>query len=126
MAAGPSSTTASAPCKPASTSIARKSQDGSRDNAGLYLAFGHGEVDVQHNLLGRSFNGGEDKFDALSVGGYWTHFGPSDWYLDGVVQGTWYDATMTGNRGLRDGETDGWGWPPRSRAAIRSISATAG
>ena len=45
----------------------------------------------------------------MSVGGYWTHFGPSDWYLDGVLQATWYDATMTGERGLRDGETDGWG-----------------
>ena len=45
----------------------------------------------------------------MSVGGYWTHFGPSDWYLDGVLQATWYDVTMTGRRGLRDGETDGWG-----------------
>ena len=87
-------------------------QDGSRDNAGLYAAFGHGEVDVDHNLLGFSFKGGEDKFNAWSLGGYWTHFGPSGWYLDGVVQGTWYDTNMTAGRGvfgLRDGETDGWG-----------------
>ena len=54
-------------------------------------------------------DGGEDRFDAWSRGGYWTHFGPSGWYLDGVVQGTFYDATMTGGRGVRDGETDGWG-----------------
>ena len=88
----------------------KEDQDGSRDNAGLYLAFGHGEVDVEHSLLGLiNFNGGKDKFDAMTVGGYWTHFGPSDWYLDGVLQATWYDATMTGNRGLRDGETDGLG-----------------
>ena len=71
----------------------RESQDGSRDNAGLYAAFGHGEVDVTHNLLGLTFKGGEDEFDAYSVGGYWTHFGPNDWYLDGVLQATWYDAT---------------------------------
>ena len=41
-----------------------------------------------------------------------THFGPSGWYLDGVVQGTWYDTNMTAGRsvfGLRAGETDGWG-----------------
>ena len=87
----------------------REGQDGSRDNAGLYAAFGHGEVDVEHNLLGFTIKGGEDKFDACSIGGYWTHFGPSDWYLDGVLQATWYDASMTGARGLRDGETDGWG-----------------
>ena len=39
-----------------------------------------------------TFKGGEDKFDAFSLGGYWTHFGPSDWYLDGVLQATWYDG----------------------------------
>jgi outer membrane autotransporter protein len=83
--------------------------DGSRDNAGLYAAFGHGQVDVEHNLLGLTFKAGTDDFDAASVGGYWTHFGPSDWYLDGVLQATWYQAKMGGNRGLRDGETDGWG-----------------
>ena len=87
----------------------RENEDGSRDNAGLYAAFGHGEVDVEHSLLGFTIKGGEDKFDAMSLGGYWTHFGPSDWYLDGVLQATWYDASMTGARGLRDGETDGWG-----------------
>ena len=86
-------------------------QDGSRDNAGLYAAFGHGEVDVEHNLLGLiTIKGGEDKFDAWSLGGYWTHFGPSDWYLDGVSRRTWYDAHDDRTAGgLRDGETDGWG-----------------
>ena len=87
----------------------REGQDGSRENAGIYAAFGHGELDVTHNLLGRTFKGGEDEFDAGSIGGYWTHFGPGDWYVDGVVQATWYDASMTGARGLRDGKTDGWG-----------------
>ena len=48
--------------------------NGQRDNAGLYLAFGHANADVEHNLLGRTFKGGTDKFDAVSVGGYWTRF----------------------------------------------------
>ena len=56
-----------------------------------------------------TFKGGEDDFDAVSVGGYWTRFGEDNWYLDGVVQATWYDMDMTGRRGLRDGETDGFG-----------------
>ena len=43
------------------------------------------EVDVEHNLLGLRLDGGEDRFDAWSRGGYWTHFGPSGWYLDGFV-----------------------------------------
>ena len=95
---------------------------------------GHGEVDVEHNLLGRTFDGGEDEFDAYSVGGYWTHFGKNDWYLDGVLQATWYDATMSGRRGLREAETDGWGlagldrgWlsvRPWQRLADRAASAT--
>ena len=84
--------------------------NGQRDNAGLYLAVGRGSADVEHNLLGRTFKGGEDDFDAVSVGGYWTHFGENNWYLDGVVQGTWYDMDMTGRRGLRDGETNGFGF----------------
>ena len=98
-----------APCKPASTSTAGKA----RTAAATMPAF------MPRSAMARSmssticsaspFKGGEDKFDAYSLGGYWTHFGPSDWYLDGVLQATWYDASMTGGRGLRDGETDGWG-----------------
>ena len=28
--------------------------------------------------------------DAWSAGGYWTHVGPGGWYLDAVLQETWY------------------------------------
>jgi outer membrane autotransporter protein len=88
---------------------ARERANGGLDRAGLYAAFGHGQGDATHNLLGSTIEGGEDTFDAVSLAGYWTHFGAGGWYLDGVVQGTWYDTTMTGDRGLRAGETDGWG-----------------
>lgn len=84
--------------------------DGQRDNAGLYFAIGHANADVEHNLLGRTFKAGEDKFDAVSVGGYWTRFGESGWYLDGVVQTTWYNMDMTAHRGLRDGDTNAFGF----------------
>jgi outer membrane autotransporter protein len=30
--------------------------------------------------------------NAYSGGGYWTHYGPSGWYLDVVVQGTYYNG----------------------------------
>ena len=30
--------------------------------------------------------------NAYSGGGYWTHYGPSGWYLDAVVQGTYYNG----------------------------------
>ena len=93
------------------------------------VALGRGHADVEHNILGFKFKGGEDDFDAVSVGGYWTRFGDSNWYLDGVLQGTWYDMDMTSNRrllGLRDGETTASALPPRWKAAIRSTSATTG
>ena len=83
--------------------------NGQRDNAGLYVAVGRATADVEHSLLGRTFKGGEDKFNAVTVGGYWTRFGESNWYLDGVLQGTWYDMDMTAARGLRDGDTNGFG-----------------
>lgn len=85
-------------------------ENGQRDNAGLYLAVGQGELDVEHNLFGiRTFKAGENSFDAVSLGGYWTRFGATGWYLDGVVQATWYDMEMTARRGLKDGETDAFG-----------------
>jgi outer membrane autotransporter protein len=79
---------------------------GHRDHAGLSAAFGTGEGEVEH------FNGssaGTDRFDAYSVGAYWTHFGPRGWYLDGVFQATWYDVTGDSRR-LPDLETSGWGF----------------
>jgi outer membrane autotransporter protein len=29
------------------------------------------------------------------VGGYWTHVGPTGWYLDTVLQGTWYGGSAS-------------------------------
>lgn len=87
----------------------RQHEDGKRDDAGIYLALGEADADVEHNLLGATFDAGDDKFTAYSIGGYWTRFGASDWYLDGVIQATLYDMEMSSHRGLDDGETDGFG-----------------
>ena len=40
-------------------------QNGSRNNAGLYGAFGHAEVDVEHNLLGLTLKGGDGQIQRL-------------------------------------------------------------
>ncbi len=29
----------------------------------------------------------------IPAGAYWTHYGPSDWYVDAVLQGTHYTGT---------------------------------
>ncbi len=38
---------------------------------------------------------GSLNLDAWSGGAYWTHYGPGDWYLDAVVQGTHYQGDAT-------------------------------
>jgi Autochaperone Domain Type 1 len=45
----------------------REYENGQRDNAGLYVAFGRAHADVEHNLLGFTFDGGDDDFDAVRV-----------------------------------------------------------
>ena len=99
-------------------------QYGGRNNAGLYAGYGHTEVDVEHNLLGLTLKGGTDKLELLRR-----------WILDPFrsrrlvprrrSQGTWYDIDMNSRRGLRDGETDGWGLAGEA-LNIRSTHRAAG
>src|SRR5690606_29815421 len=67
--------------------------DGSRDNAGFYLAFGRAGADVLHATGGGA---GAAVLTGWTLGGYWTHVGAGGWYLDGVVQGSLYDVTASG------------------------------
>lgn len=78
---------------------------GYRIHAGLYGAIGDGRAGVTH------FNGltaGHDTFTAYTLGSYWTLFGPTGWYFDSVMQGTWYDMKGQSTR-LPALETDGFG-----------------
>jgi outer membrane autotransporter protein len=52
---------------------------------------------------------GKDRLDAYSLGGYWTHFGATGWYLDTVLQSTLYDANSSANRGFAAFATKGVG-----------------
>jgi outer membrane autotransporter protein len=78
--------------------------DGS-DHAGAYFAIGGNQGRVSH-FDGRQ---GDSNFAAYSLGGYWTRFGPSGWYLDAILQGTYYDINSTANRGLPMFKTQGQG-----------------
>jgi len=87
----------------------RESRDGARDHAGLYAAIGGLSADVQRVFRDLGPTAGSIDMQAVSFGGYWTHYGPSGWYIDAVTQGTWYDAdarSVTGP-GLH---TNGLGW----------------
>lgn len=69
--------------------------NGSRDVAGVYIALGQIAGDVKH------FDGsiaGHDQLRGYTLGGYWTHFGPSGWYTDAVVQGTGYSVKASSTR----------------------------
>lgn len=78
---------------------------GSSTRAGAYVALGSARGDVTHFDATAA---GHDSFVAMSAGAYWTHFGPTGWYLDGVLQGTWYDVRGASNY-LSPFETEGVG-----------------
>jgi outer membrane autotransporter protein len=69
---------------------------GQYERAGLYGAFGDTSVNVNGlatNPAATAYvltHTGSMNLDAWSAGGYWTHTGPGGWYLDAVLQGTWY------------------------------------
>jgi outer membrane autotransporter protein len=71
---------------------------GHRDVAGVYLAFANSDVDV-HGLVTNpaatayvQTKTGTVGLNGYSAGGYWTHYGPTGWYIDAVLQGTYYNG----------------------------------
>lgn len=69
-----------------------------RDRAGFYAAYGNASVNVNGLQTNAELTGytpqraGNLNLDAWSGGMYWTHYGPSDWYLDSVLQITRYSG----------------------------------
>ena len=74
---------------------------GHRDATGVYLAFANSDIDVHGLVTNAAATGyvqsrtGTLGLNAYSAGGYWTHYGPSGWYLDAVLQGTYYNGNAT-------------------------------
>ncbi|MDD2046636.1 autotransporter outer membrane beta-barrel domain-containing protein [Pseudomonas putida] len=62
--------------------------DGSTDQAGISLSAGKIAGDIDHT---DGTAAGDAKVRAVGLGGYWTHFGPAGWYLDGVLQFNHFD-----------------------------------
>ena len=69
---------------------------GHSERAGLYGAYGDVNADVDGLVTNPAATAyvlthtGSMNLNAWSAGGYWTHVGPGGWYLDAVLQGTWY------------------------------------
>jgi outer membrane autotransporter protein len=74
---------------------------GHHDAAGVYFAYGNGNVDVDGLVTNADATGyvlthtGAVNLNAYSGGAYWTHYGPGGWYIDAILQGTYYDGDAT-------------------------------
>ncbi|GLS30470.1 outer membrane autotransporter barrel domain-containing protein [Mesorhizobium albiziae] len=89
--------------------LRRESESGHRDIAGLFLGYAALDADVRGLALGwNNLSVGDIDVDATSIGGYWTHIGPTGWYLDGVLMGSFYGGEGQSRRGASV-EADGQG-----------------
>ncbi len=74
---------------------------GHRDAAGVYFAYTEASADVTGLVTNAAATGytltrtGTNDIKAYTAGGYWTHYGPTGWYLDAVLQGTLYRTIST-------------------------------
>jgi outer membrane autotransporter protein len=74
---------------------------GHSDTAGLYFAYSNGNVSVDGLVTNAAATAyilqrtGSVNLNAYSVGGYWTHYGPTGWYIDAVLQGSFYNGNAT-------------------------------
>jgi outer membrane autotransporter protein len=75
--------------------------DGHADRFGGYLAHGKADVRVRGLVTNQEATNyamqgtGSVNLQANSAGVYWTHYGPNNWYLDGVLQASTYRGTAS-------------------------------
>jgi outer membrane autotransporter protein len=87
---------------------------GYTERAGLYGAYGDVNSDVTGLVTNPAATAyilthtGSMSLNAWSAGGYWTHVGPGGWYLDAVLQETWYGGSASTEFARLD--TDGTGF----------------
>ncbi|MBR0646624.1 autotransporter family protein [Plastoroseomonas hellenica] len=73
---------------------------GHRDHAGVYVAYtDYNAPNVSGLASGRQQRVGRLLMSGPSVGAYWTHFGPSGWYVDAVFQANWFDVKASSDFG---------------------------
>ncbi|MEZ0604008.1 autotransporter outer membrane beta-barrel domain-containing protein [Paraburkholderia sp. IW21] len=73
---------------------------GQRNHYGLFVGFARATGDVDGFALGMpNLAVGHLAVNAYSLGGYWTHIGPSGWYTDAVLMG----SSLTVDPRSRDG-----------------------
>lgn len=81
---------------------AMRSDSGYRQHAGMYVSHSRLNGDVKGFALGFDDNAvGDIRLDGDSVGAYWTLSGPSQWYVDTVLQYTDFDGRARSDRGVK-------------------------
>lgn len=79
----------------------RETASGVVDRAGLFIAYGSINGDVRGQALGwNNLSVGSMDVSGTSVGGYWTRIGPTGWYLDGVLMGTFFSGNASSSRDI--------------------------
>lgn len=93
--------------------LRRDNDNGSRDLAGFYIGAGTASADVRSVInFGYGAKSGKVSMEGYSLGGYYTHIGPSGWYVDAVLQATYYGNIETTSIASQPQtlKTDGWGF----------------
>ncbi|WP_288194459.1 autotransporter outer membrane beta-barrel domain-containing protein [uncultured Phyllobacterium sp.] len=81
--------------------LRQDSGNGHRDTAGVFFGYSTINAKVKGQALGwNDLSVGDINADVSSLGGYWTHIGPTGWYVDGVLMGSWFNGSAKTNRGI--------------------------
>lgn len=79
--------------------IRSETEGGHRNIAGLFFGYSNLNADIKGEALGwNDLDVGKLDLDTTSFGGYWTHIGPSGWYLDAILMGSWFSGDSTSSR----------------------------
>lgn len=73
---------------------------GHSDNIGLFYAHARTNGDGRGFVIGQQLVAGALQMTTENIGAYWTHIGPSGWYLDAVLMGTFFDGDPRSTRGI--------------------------
>ncbi|MDP9155183.1 MAG: autotransporter outer membrane beta-barrel domain-containing protein [Pseudomonadota bacterium] len=77
---------------------------GHKNHYGLFLGFARATGDIDGFALGfPNVNVGHLSMNAYSLGGYWTHVGPTGWYTDAVLMGSSITVDPLSNQGTGAG-----------------------
>ena len=79
--------------------VSLRMASGHVDKIGVFFAYAQAAGDLSALAVGRQQSVGHERINGYGVGGYWTHVGPSGWYVDSVLTGLWFDGNATSDFG---------------------------